>query len=132
MHIRLWWTIPCSNVAWSWQPPLLVDAELTVEDGHEHLIPGNPIAGAPATYTRQSLADLTALFAQEANLLPQGMTITWLTPDTAVRWNRPSNSWTRHQVTDEQTIRLSPVTLNVRDTPSIRESYDLAARLLNE
>ena len=103
--MRVWWTIPASAVAWEWRPaiPVLFDAKRVVEDdGTQYLeyteeIPGPPLPymGLPAG---QGFIDTTALFAQEANLLPTNLIVTWLEGRVAVRWDRTMDRWTFHTV----------------------------------
>jgi hypothetical protein len=104
--MRVWWTVPASAVAWEWRPsvPQLFDAKRVVEeDGTQYLdyteeIPGPPLPymGLPAG---QGFIDFTALFAQEANLVPTNLIVTWLEGRHAVRRDRTMDRWTRHVVT---------------------------------
>jgi hypothetical protein len=103
--IRVWWTIPNSAAAWEWRPtkPQLFDATRVVEDdGTQYLNYVEEISGPPKPYVGlpigQPLADTTALFAQEANLVPTNLIITWIEGRRAARWDRTMNRWTRHAV----------------------------------
>lgn len=103
--LRVWWTVPGSAVAWEWRPavPRLFAAKRVVAaDGIEYLEYGEEIPGPPRPYmglpAGQGLADFTALFAQEANVTPANLVVTWLEGRTAVRWDRTAGRWTRHTV----------------------------------
>lgn len=103
--MRVWWTIPNGVGAWEWRPttPELFDAECVVEDdGTQYLKYAEEIPGPPEPYmglpAGQSFVDTTALFAQEANLLPTNLIITWIEGHRAVRWDRTMDRWTRHTV----------------------------------
>jgi hypothetical protein len=104
--MRVWWTIPTSDVAWEWRPaiPQLFDAKRVVEDdGTQYLEYTEEIPGPPQPYmglpAGQGLLDFTALFAQEANVTPTNLIITWLEGHRAVRWDRTMDRWTHHTVT---------------------------------
>lgn len=100
----VWWTIPDSYVAWEWRPAesTLVEGALVRDpDACCYLVPATTTSHRwpePREPAGQALAEMTAYFAMEANIRPDGMAIIWIHRDAAVRWDRPTGRWLRHRV----------------------------------
>jgi hypothetical protein len=131
--IRVWWTIPDSAVAWEWRPAKtrLVEATRVVEDDGSQYLQYADQSHGPGAYMGlpigQPLADTTALFAQEANIVPRNLIITWIEGRSATRWDRNKNHWTCHAVT----LRLdAPRVGPPRSTPDIPEDLKRPGELL--
>jgi hypothetical protein len=101
---RVWWTIPGSPVAWEWVPGDAVahTGRLTDEGGalrFEAAERWTPMwTSARMREAFQALKDLTALFAEECNVLPGDMRILWVGGDRAVSWHRATGRLSRHDV----------------------------------
>lgn len=101
---RVWWTIPGSEVAWEWLPDQAVvrTGRLSADGGALRFRAAEkwaPMWTSPRTRADfQAFKDLTALFAEECNIVPGDMRILWVTGDGAVSWWRSTGGLERHDV----------------------------------
>ncbi|PRX99636.1 hypothetical protein [Allonocardiopsis opalescens] len=101
------WCVPGAAVQWEWPAEgrryrvgarvVRPDGRTGMESAETHTAAGPPdglLGDRPGTAFRE----LTALFAQEANVPPGAVAITWIADGTAVTWDRTTGAWTRHPV----------------------------------
>jgi hypothetical protein len=102
-HVR--WTARGLADGWEWIPE---EAEIWIGrlTGSEDAQSLWPFESMHSVWTspekrasHQAFADATALFAQEANLLPHDMCIYWIGDHDAVSWDRPNGVLRHHRVT---------------------------------
>lgn len=101
LHVR--WTTPRASEAWEWIPDeaTVFVGDLTGPDDAKSL---EAHESWPPSFTSrekqvQAMVDTTALFAQEANLLPTNMCIYWIGDDAAISWTRSTGVLRHHPVT---------------------------------
>jgi hypothetical protein len=101
LHVR--WTTPRSVEAWEWIPDeaLVCVGNLTGPDDAQTLEVHESWAPAWTSLEKrqQCMVDTTALFAQEANLLPTNVCIYWIGDRAAVSWTRSTGVLRHHPVT---------------------------------
>jgi hypothetical protein len=101
---RVWWTIPGSEAAWEWSPDRAVvrTGRLAAEGGALRFRAAEewaPMWTSPRTRAGfQALKDLSALFAEECNIMPGDMRIFWVAHERAVSWHRSTGALSRHDV----------------------------------
>jgi hypothetical protein len=102
--LRVWWTIRGSDVAWEWSPDeaLVRAGRLVPVDGAlrfagtEEWAPMWTSERTRASF--QAFKDLTALFAEEANVVPGDVRIFWIAGERAVSWCRSTGVLCGHAV----------------------------------
>jgi hypothetical protein len=101
---RVWWTIPGSDVAWEWLPdaPVVRTGRLVTGGGASRFHGDQEWAPMwTSARTRagfQALKDLTALFAEECNVVPGAVRVFWIAGERAVSWSRATGRLFRHEV----------------------------------
>jgi hypothetical protein len=139
--LRVWWTIRGSDEAWEWSPDGAVvrSGRLTAEGGalrftaSEEWAPMWTSVRTRASF--QAFKDLTALFAEEANVLPGDVRIFWIAGERAVSWCRSTGTlWLHvvHDVTAPAVFQVEPLVGEARDAASDLRAADARARAVLE
>jgi hypothetical protein len=100
--LHVWWTISGSDVAWEWAPgeAVVCAGRVVSAGGTLRFVAAEEWAPMwTSERTRagfQAFKDLTALFAEEANVLPGDVRIFWLAGERAVSWCRSTGALCRY------------------------------------
>jgi hypothetical protein len=139
--LRIWWAITGSDEAWEWSPDAAVvrSGRLTAEGGVLRFAASEEWAPMwTSEWTRasfQAFKDLTALFAEEANVLPGDVRIFWIAGERAVSWCRSTGTLWLHAVHDPASpavFQIEPLVGEARNTASDLRAADAHARAVLE